>query len=159
MAITRGQIRLEEGLIVIDRAIKVEFGGRQSVGLPKKDKSRNAGLCKTLAMTLMPFIAHKTPNELLWPASNENKPKMKKRFYELWKEAALVAELPPEMSPHDCRLTHINLIEKLMPMVSTTTLKEHVGHAAAGVTEANYTRPITTSQQILRSNLDRILNY
>jgi len=60
------------------------------------------------------------------------------------------------MSPHDCRLTHINIIEKLMPMVSATTLKEHVGHAASGVTEANYTRPLTTAQAVLRDELDRV---
>ena len=41
--------------------------------------------------------------------------------------------------------------------MSTTTLKEHVGHSATGVTEANYTRPITSAQQILRDELDRVL--
>ncbi len=53
------------------------------------------------------------------------------------------------MSPHDCRLSHINWIEKLMPDVSPTTLKEHVGHAAVGVTEVNYTRPLTSAQEVL----------
>ena len=43
-----------------------------------------------------------------------------------------------------------------MPKVSVTTLKEHVGHAATGVTEANYTRPIMPSQKILRDELDRV---
>jgi hypothetical protein len=61
------------------------------------------------------------------------------------------------MSPHDCRLSHINWIEKLCPEVSATTLKEHVGHAADGVTEVNYTRPITPSQALLRESLDRLL--
>ena len=81
---------------------------------------------------------------------------MKKRFYEFWKATAALAGLPAEMSPHDCRLTHVNLIEKLMPLVSVTTLKEHVGHAATGVTEANYTRPISASQKILIVELDRV---
>jgi len=156
MAITRGQIRLEDGLIVVDRAVRVEFGGKQSVGLPKKDKTRNAVMCKTLSSILAPFIAEMPPESLLWRATSENKPRMKKRFYEEWKAAAAAAELPSGMSPHDCRLTHINLIEKLMSMVSATTLKEHVGHAATGVTEANYTRPITASQEILRTELDRV---
>lgn len=156
MAIAREQIRLEDGLIVVDRAVKVEFGGKQSVGLPKKDKTRNAVMCETLRLILTPFIEEMTPESLLWPAASENKPRMKKRFYEAWKAAAKLAGLPSDMSPHDCRLTHINLIEKLMPMVSATTLKEHVGHAATGVTEANYTRPITASQQILRQELDRV---
>ena len=157
MAITRGQIRLEDGLISIDRAVKVEFGGKQSVGLPKGGKTRNAVMCHTLQSILAKFVAEMAPESHLWAAASENKPRMKKRFYEHWKSAAKAAGLPEEMSPHDCRLTHINLIEKLMPNVSATTLKEHVGHAATGVTEANYTRPITASQQILRDELDRLL--
>ncbi|MBL8060659.1 MAG: tyrosine-type recombinase/integrase [Chthonomonas sp.] len=156
MAITRQQIRIDESLIAVDRAVKVEFGGKQSVGLPKNDKTRNAVMCQTLKSILSPFIAELEPEDFLWPAASENKPRMKKRFYELWKAAAVAAGLPKEMSPHDCRLTHINLVEKLMPRVSATTLKEHVGHSAAGVTEANYTRPITASQEILRSELDGV---
>lgn len=81
---------------------------------------------------------------------------MKKRFYAAWNAAARAANLPAEMSPHDCRLTHINIIEKLLVKVSQTTLKEHVGHAASGVTEANYTRPISSAQKILRDELDRL---
>lgn len=156
MAITRQQLRLNDNLIAVDRAVKVEFGGKQSVGLPKKDKARNAVMCQTLKAILEPFIEAMEPETLLWPALSDNKPRMKKRFYEFWKEAAKSAGLPREMSPHDCRLTHINLIEKLMPRVSQTTLKEHVGHAATGVTEANYTRPLSASQEILRHELDRI---
>lgn len=157
MALTREQIRLEAGLIVVDRAVRVEFGGGQSIGLPKVGKTRNAVMCQTLKEILAPFIAEMAPDDVLWPAVSENKPKMKKRFYAAWQEAAKAAGLPSDMSPHDCRLTHINLIEKLMPKVSVTTLKEHVGHAASGVTEANYTRPISSAQKILRDELDRIL--
>jgi len=156
MAITKQQLLIDENLIAVDRAVKVEFGGKQSIGLPKKDKTRNAVMCQTLKSILLPFIADLGPEVLLWPAASENKPRMKKRFYEFWNATAAVAGLPKEMSPHDCRLTHINLIEKLMPKVSATTLKEHVGHSATGVTEANYTRPISASQEILRSELDRV---
>lgn len=156
MSITKGQIRLSEGLILVDRSVHVDYGGKQSVGPPKGGKLRMAVMCETLKSIMAPFIAEMGPQDVLWPAVSENKPRMKKRFYEAWKAAAAKAALPPEMSPHDCRLTHINLIEKLMPKVSPTTLKEHVGHSATGVTEANYTRPITASQQILRRELDRV---
>jgi hypothetical protein len=61
------------------------------------------------------------------------------------------------MTPRDCRLTHINWIEKLLPEVSPTTLKEHVGHAAEGVTQVNYTRPITPAQEILRAGIERLI--
>ena len=156
MAVTKQQLRIDENLIAVDRAVKVEFGGKQSIGLPKKDKTRNAVMCQTLKSILLPHIADLEPEALLWPAISENKPRMKKRFYEFWKATAALAGLPAEMSPHDCRLTHVNLIEKLMPLVSVTTLKEHVGHAATGVTEANYTRPISASQKILIVELDRV---
>jgi hypothetical protein len=43
-----------------------------------------------------------------------------------------------------------------MPYVSPTTLKEHIGHAASGVTEVNYTRPLTPAQMILRDELERV---
>lgn len=156
MAISREQLRLEEDLIVIDRAVRLDRGGRQSVGLPKGGKTRNAVMCQTLKSLLAPFVAEMAPEDLLWPAATENKARMKKLVYATWRTILRDAKLPPEMTPHDCRLTHINIIEKLMPKVSVTTLKEHVGHSATGVTEANYTRPLSTAQSILRDELDRV---
>jgi integrase len=76
--------------------------------------------------------------------------------YATWRTILKDGGLPAEMTPHDCRLTHINWIEKLMPEVSATTLKEHVGHAGEGVTQVNYTRPITSSQKILRDGIERV---
>ena len=156
MAITRGQLRLDEGLIVVDRAVQVAFGGKQSIGLPKGGKTRNVVMCALLKKLLTDHAQVLEPGALLWPAASENKPRMKKLFYSTWRSILKDALLPQEMSPHDCRLTHINLIEKMMPSVSVTTLKEHVGHAATGVTEANYTRPISSSQTILQRELDRV---
>lgn len=157
MAITRGQLRFDEHLIAVDRAVKVAFGGKQSVGLPKGDKTRSAVMSAHLKAILTRHCEAFAPDDLLWPSATENKPRMKKLVYATWRTIVKAAKLPKEMSPHDCRLTHINIIEKLMPQVSTTTLKEHVGHAATGVTEANYTRPLTAAQVILRKELDRVL--
>ena len=157
MAITRGQLRLDEGLIVVDRAVQVAFGGKQSIGLPKGGKTRNVVMCAMLKKLLFDHAKALEPCALLWPAASENKPRMKKLFYATWRSILKDALLPKDMSPHDCRLTHINLIEKLMPAVSVTTLKEHVGHAATGVTEANYTRPLSSSQAVLRDELNRVL--
>ncbi len=156
MAITREQLRFDDDLIVIDRALKVESGGKQSLGLPKGGKTRNAVMCRGLKKILKAHAEALPADSLLWPAATENKPRMKKLFYATWRTIVKDAKLPDSMSPHDCRLTHINIIEKLMPKVSLTTLKEHVGHAASGVTEANYTRPLTSAQGILRAELDRV---
>lgn len=156
MALTRGQLRFDDDLIVIDRAVRVEFGGKQSIGLPKGRKTRNAVMCLTLKQVLIPYALTMAENALLFPAESANKPRMKKVFYRAWDEAKRASKLPSDMSPHDCRLTHINIIEKMMPRVSATSLKEHVGHAASGVTEANYTRPITSAQRVLRDELDRV---
>lgn len=157
MAITRGQLRFKSDHIVIDRAVQVEFGNKQHVGLPKGKKMRNAVMCRHLKEILVPFVAGLADEQLLFPAATENKPRMKKLTYATWRTIVKAARLPENMSPHDCRLSHINIIEKLMPKVSQTTLKEHVGHAATGVTEANYTRPISSAQKILRDELDRVL--
>jgi integrase len=156
MAATVGQLRFDDDLIVIDRAVRVAFGGLQTVGFPKKGKTRNAVMCRFLKDILRPFVEDRSPDEYLWPAASENKPRMKKLVYATWRTIVKDAKLPSAMSPHDCRLTHINIIEKLMPTVSPTTFKEHVGHAASGVTEANYTRPLTTAQTVLRDELDRV---
>ena len=83
---------------------------------------------------------------------------MKKRTYDVWKGILKKTGLPSDMSPHDCRLSHINWIEKLLPEVSATTLKEHVGHASGQtVTEINYTRPLSPAQDILRSGIERLI--
>lgn len=156
MALTRGQLRMNEGLILIDRAVKLDAKSSQSVGLPKGDKVRTAVMCDTLKRLLEPVIEGLNDDDLIWPQASENKPRMKALVYATWRRIRKEAGLPEDMSPHDCRLTHINWIEKLCPEVSPTTLKEHVGHSADGVTEVNYTRPITSAQEIVRSSLDRL---
>ncbi len=156
MAVTCGQLRFKDDSIVVDRAVRVAFGGKQTVGLPKGKKTRNAVMCRTLRALLIALTDGLESDALLWPAATENKPRMKKLVYATLRTIIRAAKLPPDMSPHECRLTHINVIEKLMPKVSVTTLKEHVGHAATGVTEANYTRPISSAQRILRDELDRV---
>lgn len=156
MALTRGQLDFENGTIRIDRAVRLSYGGKQSVGLPKKDRVRRVIMCELLKEILEPFVAELEPDRYLWSAETENKPRMKKVVYNYWQSIITATSIPAEMSPHDCRLTHINLIEKLMPEVSETTLKEHVGHSGSGVTQTNYTRPITASQQILRDALNRV---
>lgn len=156
MALTRGQLRFEHDMILIDRAVQVAFGGKQSVGLPKGGKIRSAVMCRKLKEILTNFSRGLADEDYLWSAATENKPRMKKLVYATWRTVVKAAKLPSDMSPHDCRLTHINLIEKMLPEVSTTTLKEHIGHAASGVTEVNYTRPITPAQAILRKGLDRM---
>lgn len=161
MAITRGQLQLDEGLIVVDRAVRISFGGEQHVELPKGDKVRKAVMCNSLKGILQPHIESLDNESFLWPAASSNKPRMKKLTYATWRTIVKAAKLPGTMSPHDCRLSHINAIEKLMPSVSATTLKEHVGHSTSGggVTEAHYTRPLTTAQAILRDELDRVLGF
>ena len=158
MAMTRRQVRFDDGLVVIDRAVQVGFGGKQTVGLPKGGKTRNAVMCPTLKALLWEHAKDLNPEDLLWPAASENKPRMKKLVYATWRTIRKDAGLPAEMSPHDCRLSFVNWVEKLMPEVSPTTIKEHVGHSSGPtVTEANYTRPLTTAQAILRDNIERVV--
>lgn len=157
MALTRGQLRMDEGLILVDRAVKLDAKSSQSIGLPKGDKVRTAVMCDTLKRFLGPVIEGLGDDDLLWPQASENKPRMKALVYATWRRIRKEAGLPEDMSPHDCRLTHINWIEKLCPEVSPTTLKEHVGHSADGVTEVNYTRQISPSQRLLRKALDALL--
>lgn len=156
MAMTRKQLRFDDDLIVIDRAVRISPGGNQTVALPKKDKTRNAVMCSKLKAILWEHAKDMKSDELLWSAATENKPRMKKLVYATWRTIRKGAKLPEAMTPQDCRLTHTNIIEKLMPEVSTTTYKEHVGHASVGVTEANYTRPLSTAQKILHDSLDRV---
>ncbi len=159
MALTVDQLLFEQGLVFIDRAVKFGKGGKQTVGLPKGDKKRLAVMCPTLKAILQEAVKGKTLGQFVWPAATENKPRMKKLVYATWRTIVKDAGLPPAMTPHDGRLTHINWIEKLMPDVSPTTLKEHVGHAAEGVTQVNYTRPLSSAQKILRDNLESLVGW
>ncbi|GEM_PF-5961459 len=132
--------------------------GGQEVGLPKGGKRRAAVMCAALQDLLLKAAEGREPDGCLWPSASANKPMTKKRTYEAWREIVRKAGLPPDISPHDCRLTHVNWVEKLCPEVSTTTLKEHVGHAAAGVTETNSTRPLVPAQDVLRRALDSLVD-
>ncbi len=156
MAMIRKQLRFDDNLIIIDRAVRISPSGKQTITLPKKDKTRNAVMCSRLKAILWDYAKGMESDQLLWAATFENKPRMRKLVYATWRTIRKDAKLPEVMTPQDCRLTHTNIIEKLMPEVSTTTYKEHVGHAAVGVTEANYTRPLSTAQKILHDSLDRV---
>jgi integrase len=159
MALTRQQLLFDQNLIYVDRAVKLDRKGGQTIGLPKGNKKRLIVMCPSLKTILCEYAGNLSPADLLWSAECGNKPRMKKRTYDTWEAILAKAGLPPEMSPHDCRLSHINWIEKLMPLVSPTTLKEHVGHASgSSVTEINYTRPLTPAQDILREELHRLLS-
>jgi integrase len=157
MALTVRQVNFDKGLIYVDQALLLDEKGVQDVGLPKGDKKRTVVMCAELAGMLRPICACKPQDAYLWPAMSENKPRMKKLVYATWRTIVKDAQLPLAMSPHDGRLSHINWIEKLCPDVSTTTMKEHVGHAAEGVTEVNYTRPISPAQDLLRESLSRLV--
>lgn len=157
MALTRGQLKLEEGLILVDRAVKLDARSAQTVGLPKGDKVRTAVMCDRLKRLLEPVVSGLSDGDLVWPQATSNKPRMKALVYATWRRIRKEASLPDDMSPHDCRLTHINWIEKLCPEVSPTTLKEHVGHSADGVTEVNYTRPLGPAQEGLKAALDGLI--
>jgi integrase len=155
MALTKRQLKFDQNQILIDQSVKVASGGKQSIGLPKGGKVRHAVMCETLKGILIDYTQNLVEADFLWSALSENQPRMKKLVYATWRTILKKANLPSEMSPHDCRLTHINIIEKLMPEVSAMTLKEHVGHAAEGVTQTNYTRPISSAQKVLIESLDR----
>ncbi len=157
MALTVRQLDFENGLILVDQAVSVEYGGAQSIGLPKGGKKRVAVMSQTLGDCLKAITMGQSPETFLFAATTANQPRMKKLVYSTWRTIVKDAKLPTGMTPHDCRLSHINWIEKLLPEVSATTLKEHIGHAAIGVTEINYTRPISTAQDLLRQGLERLL--
>lgn len=158
MALTKRQIDFRKGLIFVDQAVHLEYGGAQSVGLPKGGKKRMVVMCAVLADALKLLVADIEDDHFVFSAATANQPRAKKLAYATWRTIVKDAGLPAKMTPHDCRLTHINWIEKLLTEVSTTTLKEHVGHAAAGVTEINYTRPLSPAQAILRKGLDRLIS-
>jgi integrase len=157
MALTVDQLLFDQDLILVDRAIQLGKTGAQRVGLPKGRKKRLAVMCPTLKRILQEATQRMEPGRYVWSAAWENKPRMKTLVYATWRTILKDTGLPAEMTPHDCRLTHINWIEKLMPEVSATTLKEHVGHAGEGVTQVNYTRPITSSQKLLRDGIEGVV--
>jgi integrase len=157
MALTRGQLLFETGLIFVDRAVRMDPDRGQWIGLPKCDRRRLAVMCPTLTSILQEAFCGLEPDAFLWPKDTANEPRLKRNVYRTWDSIVTKAGLPGDLSPQDCRLSHVNWIEKLMPEVSPTSFKEHIGHAAKGVTEHNYTRPLAPAQEILRGAIERVI--
>ena len=158
MALTKDQVDFERGLIRVDRAVRMDWDRSQTIGLPKGGKKRVAILCPTLAGILSPLCETAGEDGLLWTAEGRPGPRLKRNVYRTWREILALTGLPSEMSPHDGRLTHVNWIEKLLPLVSPTTLKEHVGHSSGrSVTELSYTRPLPPAQDLLRDGLEGLI--
>ncbi len=164
MALTAEQVDFAQGVIVIDRAIKLGPTGRQEVGLPKGDKTRLVALCPTLADLLKPVVGDS--DGYLFSAESADKPKMKKVVYSTWKRILKESGLPDELELRDCRLSHNSWIEKFCPKVSLSTRLEHMGHSVnrnnsehkgLTVNVRNYTRFLSGGLDILRKELERVV--
>lgn len=164
MALTAEQVDFAQGVIVIDRAIKLGPTGRQKVGLPKGDKTRLVALCPTLADLLKPVVSDS--DGYLFSAESADKPKMKKVVYSTWKRILKESGLPDELELRDCRLSHNSWIEKFCPTVSLSTRLEHMGHSVnrnnsehkgLTVNVRNYTRFLSGGLDILRKELERVV--
>lgn len=164
MALTAEQVDFAQGVIVIDRAIKLGPTGRQEVGLPKGDKTRLVALCPTLADLLKPVVGDS--DGYLFHADSADKPKMKKVVYSTWKRILKESGLPDELELRDCRLSHNSWIEKFCPKVSLSTRLEHMGHSVnrnnsehkgLTVNVRNYTRFLSGGLDILRKELERVV--
>lgn len=164
MALCKEQIDFAKGVILIDRAVKLGPTGQQEVGLPKGKKARVVAMCPSLAELLCPLMDGGKRH--LFPAATLDQPRMKNLVYATWRKSKKNGNLPKEMVIKDCRLSHNNWIEKLMPMVSTSTRLEHMGHSTTGsdpqnkgigVNLANYTRLLNQAQEILRNELEKTL--
>lgn len=164
MAITKEQIDFTKGIILIDRAVQLGRTGAQSVGSPKSGKTRMVVMCPSLASLLQPLMNE--PGNYLFPCATEDKPRMKTLVYATWRKIKKNGKLPAQTVTRDCRLSHNNWIEKLMPTVSMSTRLEHMGHSTSrsdglnkGITVnlRNYTRFLDEAQDILRQELERVI--
>ena len=70
-------------------------------------------MCPTLAALLRPLMGGDERH--VFAATTEDKPRMKKLFYATWRRVVKEAMLPAGIETRDCRLSHNNSIEKLMP--------------------------------------------
>lgn len=157
LALTDEKFDFAQGLITVDQAVIVLDRGRQELGLPKKDKVRSVVLSKTLGGWIRQYIEQQgRDSKLLFP-SETGTPLQVRRLRFVWEKAKKIAKFPPEMILHDCRLTHNNWIEKLMPTVSDSTRLAHMGHAATGVNLRYYTRELTPAMDELRKGLDQLI--
>lgn len=170
MALAKDQIDFKKGIIVIDRAVKFGATGRQTIGLPKggtklDPRTRLVVMCPSLANLLCELMDE--PGRYLFPAASGDQPRMKKLVYGTWKKMRQKAKyLPAGIAMKDCRLSHNNWIEKLMPTVSTSTRLEHMGHSTRqrnsenkGLTVnlTNYTRFLSEAHDLLRTRLEEVM--
>jgi len=170
MALTKEQIDFKKGVIMIDRAICLDEKGRQTVGDPKgsklgKPRTRLVVMCPSLAALLCPLMD--SPNRYVFGATTEDIPRMKNLVYRNWKRIKNHSKyLPMNMKIKDCRLSHNNWIEKLMPTVSLSTRLEHLGHSTTrkdsdhkglAVNLTNYTRFLSEAHDVLRGQLEEVL--
>jgi integrase len=158
LALDESQFDFAQALITVDRALIVHGDGKQEIGLPKKDKVRSVVLSKQLATWVQTYLktADRRGSTLLFP-SETGKPLMVRRLRDHWARARTAAKFPSSMVPHDCRLTHNNWIEKLMPQVSDSTRLAHMGHSASGVNLRYYTRELTPAMDELRKGIDGLI--
>ena len=161
-ALTEEQFDLEQGLLLIDRALVIDEKGIQTIGQPKCGKHRTAVLCPSLCKWVKEYIDTTKearnaikPTTLLFPNNQGGLMEVSEHRRE-FQEIKTLVKLPGSMSLRDCRLSHNNWIEKLMPMVSDSTRKEHMGHALLGVNQRHYTRSLTDAMRILSRELEKV---
>ena len=167
MALCVEQLDFERAVIVVDRAVHLGASGKQYVGLPKRNKIRVVAMCPTLAAILENHVRSlPTGRKHLFGADRSDRPRMKYRYYLLWKAALASAELPEGLDTQGSRVSHNNWVEKLCPAVSVSTRLEHMGHslrkedgqpAGLGVNIKNYTAHIPAAYEILSGEIERVI--
>lgn len=161
------QLDFDAGVIVIDRAVRLDASQRSYVGLPKRNKIRLVAMCPTLARILREYVeAMPEGRTLLFGGERRGKIKRKSRTYDEWRAAVKAAGLPEGLIPKGCRRSHNNWIEKLCPTVSVSTRLEHMGHSLSrgdgqpmgmGVNIRNYTAYIPEAYDVLRAEIERVV--
>ncbi len=113
-------------------------------------------ICPTLKKILREVVADRGATEYVFPATTlENKWRTKKLSYSTWNVILKEARQPMDLDTHDLRLSHINWIKQMCSDIDDVTLKLHVGHEASGVTEVNYTRPLSEAEAKLAAAIER----
>lgn len=166
MALTRMQVDYAASVILCNSSVIIQPGGAQTLGLPKGDKVRIVAMCPTLSSLLRDGSGD---SEYVFGTVSGGvaKPVMKKVWYARWQKIKKDAQLPTNMQPRDCRLSHNTWIEKFMvEKVSISTRLEHMGHSLVrgssdpkgiSVNVQNYTRHIPEGYDVLRAELERLV--
>lgn len=162
-----------EGIVSVQRQVKLLYGNRQLFGLPKGRKTRKVPLPDSVAAAIKEYLVKFPPKAVTLPwektdgeertfrllLTTREKRALNRNYFNsaIWHTALRAVDVEPARENGCHALRHFYASTLLDAGESIKAVSEYLGHADPGFTLRTYTHLMPTSDERTKKAIDRVL--